>query len=539
MSTAVKVMAMGALALVLANGSRAHAATAEQKCEAKKLKLVAKKASCELIDAAKAETDFSKCSSTFSTTFAKVTGTCGGTEASLESQVDAFRAQIVGLLTPATNKCEAGKLKATAKKQSCELIADGKGILKGLPADFSKCVSKFDTTFATLEDGKTACVVTGDVNTIEGHVDTYVTGVYDAVTGVGATTTSTTIATTSTVAGSTTTSTTLPSFVVDVVRVGDGSENLSLDAADSVFIDKYHQNGTSAGTPIALPTAMMGSNQPFTQAGAETEGMLSLSVDGHFLALAGYAAVPGTAGVSASTVQRVVARINAAGSVDTTTVLGATAYSGNNIRGATTVDGSAFWTSGAGKTGGGIWYATLGGGTVTQVEISSITSVRAIEIFAGQLFGTGNSTGFKQVFTVGTGLPTATGQTATDLPGMSDASPFAFLLLDRNPGVPGLDTLYVADNTAFPSPPGGIQKWTFDGTTWTLVHTFASGLTNAVRGLTGFVSGSNVVLVVTTNEATANNLMMLVDDGSASPTATLITTAPTGTQFRGVALAPQ
>src|SRR5262249_38377946 len=83
------------------------------------------------------------------------------------------------------------------------------------------------------------------------------------------------------------------------------------------------------------------------------------------------------------------------------------------------------------------------------------------------------------------------------------------------------------------------QKWTFNGTTWSLAATFTSGLSAPVRGLAAFASGTTVTLLATTNEATANNLVKLVDDGTPSPAATTIATAPAGTQLRRVAPAPQ
>ena len=72
-----------------------------------------------------------------------------------------------------------------------------------------------------------------------------------------------------------------------------------------------------------------------------------------------------------------------------------------------------------------------------------------------------------------------------------------------------------------------------------LVTTFTNGISVGIRGLAGFVSGgTNVTLVGTTAVATANALVLLVDDGSASPAFTTIATAAANTAFRGVALAP-
>src|SRR5262249_51215077 len=151
----------------------------------------------------------------------------------------------------------------------------------------------------------------------------------------------------------------------------------------------------------------------------------------------------------------------------------------------------------------------------TQV-LAAPNNARFVHIFGGQLFGSASSGTFVNVFTVGTGTPTTTGQTATPLPGMPTSgapapSPLSFVMFDRNPAVPGLDTLYVADDRALASG-GGIQKWTFDGSTWTLTNTLKQGITQGVRGLAGLVTGSNVTLIATTAAASANTVVVFVDD---------------------------
>jgi len=237
-------------------------------------------------------------------------------------------------------------------------------------------------------------------------------------------------------------------------------------------------------------------------------------------------------------VNRVVARIDASGNVDTSTVF-TTAFSGNNARSAVSVDGTRLWVGGAsdGSTGG-VWtlpFAHVGG---TQI-LEPPDNVRRVVIAGGGLYGCSAGGGTASVFTVGSGLPVAVGQASTALPGtvVSGGSPFDFVLLDRDDSVPGLDTMYVADDRDPPA--GGIQKWTFDGTTWALAETFGGELPSGVRGLTAFATGPNVTLVGTTVEADQNNLVVVVDDGSASPTAKIVATAAKDTMFHGVALAPQ
>jgi len=329
---------------------------------------------------------------------------------------------------------------------------------------------------------------------------------------------------------------------VYVVRVGDGAAALS-SAAAAVFLERRAADGSIVGVPLALPTAAQpGGSVPFTLSGtASSEGALALSADGRSVSLAGYAVVPGTtspATSSAATVNRVVARIDAFGAIDTSTVM-TTAFSGGNVRGAVFAN-NAFWVSGGSGTGtgtGGVWYVLLGAFNGTQV-LNSPGNARTANIVAGQLYGASGSAPFTNVFTIGTGLPT-TADVATSLPGFptSGASPYAFVLLDLNVAVAGVDTAYVADDRALASG-GGIQKWTYDGMTWTEVHVFTNGLSTGVRGLAAEVQGANVVLYATTTEANANTLIRVVDDGSASATVSVIATAPTNTAFRGVALAP-
>jgi hypothetical protein len=291
---------------------------------------------------------------------------------------------------------------------------------------------------------------------------------------------------------------------------------------------------------IALPSAVDGSNRRLTLGGtAKGEGGLAVSSDGNYVTLAGYDAAPGTASVAATTtsaVNRVVARVDAGGTVDTTTRLNS-AFSTASVGGAVTVDGSAFWVSGDGAAGlGGVWYLPHGTTGGKQI-LANPNDARTLNIASGQLFGSTNTAAITAVFAVGTGLPTAVGQPANLLYGLPMSQPYGFAFFDRTGSRGGLDTLYIADDRAI-SVGGGIQKWTFDGSIWYLVTTFTDGLGAAgVRGLAAEAQGADVVLYATTVEATGNKLVRVIDDGSTSPTATVIATAAANTVYRGVALA--
>jgi hypothetical protein len=316
-----------------------------------------------------------------------------------------------------------------------------------------------------------------------------------------------------------------------VVRIGDGLQSLS-SASTALFLDEYTPSGTFVQT-IALPTAASGTNNPITDSGVATsDGFLTLSINGQYLVQAGYSVAPGIPSVvstTSATAPRVVARIDLYGNVDTSTLLnGDTSYSGNNIRSATSNDGNQFWTSGTATAvaDGGVRYvASLGANTATQIS-STVTNTRVIGSFANQLYVSSSSGSFKGVNTVGTGLPTTSGQTITLLPGFPSATPsqYDYFFADAN-------TLYVAEDGSSGAL-AGIQKWTFSGGTWTLQYTLSPAGTG-VRGLTGEVSGGVATLYATTSNTASNSIVTLTDTGSGSTFST-VATAATNEVFRGI-----
>lgn len=320
-----------------------------------------------------------------------------------------------------------------------------------------------------------------------------------------------------------------------VVQVGTGAAVLNNGATDA-FLLEYGTAG-SLVQAISLPTAVSGLNQPLTLSGTATsEGFITLSQNGLYLTMAGYAATPGTATpqtATAVTVNRAVGRIDLNGNIDTTTSLN-DAYNGSNIRSAASTDGSSIWTSGNGGTGQGATAGTrstsLGSTTTTGLHATT-TNIRLVNIFNGQLYADSGSAGFTGVGTVGAGLPTSSGQTFTLLPGFPTTgthSPYDFWFKDAN-------TIYVADDGSAANG-GGIQKWTQTAGTWSLVYTLLNdgATTTAVRGLAGTMDGNgDAVLFGTTGSA-----LITVTDTGASATGTTLATAPLNTAFRGVELLP-
>jgi hypothetical protein len=308
-----------------------------------------------------------------------------------------------------------------------------------------------------------------------------------------------------------------------------------------VFIDEY----TTAGAPVRttpMPTAANGANHRLVASGTATsEGLISRSVDGHYVLLTGYdAAIPGATSVVSTTSAanpRVIGRLDANGNLDTTTAL-TDAASGNNPRSAASTDGVNLWFAGA---AGGVRFAALGGTTSVQLS-TTVANIRQIDIFASQLYASDASGSAVRLGAVGAGLPTTAGQTITNIAGFatSTGSPYGFFFADLDPATPGVDVLYVADDSA------GLTKYSLVAGVWTANGTIGTG-TDAYRGLTGVVTGTSVALYSTRGGGSGatggGQLVSLTDasgyNGAFAGTPALLVTAPANVAFRGVALAPQ
>jgi hypothetical protein len=327
---------------------------------------------------------------------------------------------------------------------------------------------------------------------------------------------------------------------VVVYRVGDGTAPL-VTSGNATFLDEYSPTGALVQS-IALPTAASAPQRPILLSGtALTDGLLTRSVDGTCLAVPGYGRDLGAATTSITTaagIPRVVARVTAAGAVDTTTGLSDSATI-TNFRGAASVSCASFFVAGG---TGGVRHALLGATTSTGLTagpVGSLANVRGVAIYGNQLYLSASVATIRGVGAVGSGIPTAGNNPVVKLPGMTDAnspSIFGFFMADLDASVPGVDTLYVADEDA------GLSKFSLMGGTWQLRGTVGSGA-DAYRGVTGVVSGTSVTLYATRGALATGGgqLVKLTDasgyDGILAGTPTTIATAGAAKSFRGVALA--
>ena len=258
--------------------------------------------------------------------------------------------------------------------------------------------------------------------------------------------------------------------------------------------------------------------------------------------MAGYDTAPGLASVASdSTTNRTIAAINANGTVNTATgIIAGSAYKKNNIRGAATQDGTAFWCSGAGSgTTGGTWYVPSGSFTSSPIDISStISSTRAINVFNGQLYASASSSSYHGVNTIGTGIPVTAGQTSTNLPGLPAAdtasSAYGFYFFDMDPNTPGDDVVYVCDDRSGST--AGLLKYSLVSGTWVFNGNISS--TYDLRGVTGYATCKGVKLFISGQ----GGVFSLGDtSGYNKPiTGTLnqLVTPATNTIIRGIAFAP-
>ncbi len=302
-----------------------------------------------------------------------------------------------------------------------------------------------------------------------------------------------------------------------VLQVGDGSGALS-NAATPVFLKEYTTTGT-AGVSVTMPVT--GSTRLTISGTSTSDGQMTLSPDGRFLTIAGYDAATGTAAITGTTSAAANRVINTADATGTISRAASTnsLYSANNFRSAVKSSSADYW--GAGGTTGTYYFGTTAAAATVQ---NTITNTRVVNIFNGNLyFATGSGTAGVYGFS---GLPQSTA-TATLLAATgAGSSPYAFAINTAG------NVLYIADDRTTGA--GGVQKWTFNGTAWSLAYTFVTAANIGARGLAVDFSGTNPVLYATTTD---NKLVSFTDAGAASAATTLVTAA-TNTAFRGVCFAP-
>ena len=332
-----------------------------------------------------------------------------------------------------------------------------------------------------------------------------------------------------------------------VERVGVGGATILGSTAQNVAVLEFTTSGSAVQT-ITFPTT--GASQLTDSGSATSDGYLN-SYNG-FVAVTGYNSPAGTASVASSNTKVTSVLDNTGAVVNRTTypTTGTIPFSANNLRSAIATGSTTFYATGTGSgtpNTGGVWYSD--GASFTQVSSTATgqpTNLRNVEIYNGQLFSSSAATTGYGIFSIGTGLPTSAGSTATlAINTGSGASPYGFVMFDTNKDSL-LDTAFIADDRA--SAGGGLQKWTFNGTAWvnsySLLFNAAAGSLSAtaatgfagIRGLTGSYNDATgaFTLFATTTETSNNRIVSVVDAGTTPTTYTALASAGTNLAFRGI-----
>lgn len=318
-----------------------------------------------------------------------------------------------------------------------------------------------------------------------------------------------------------------------VYRVGTPGGTLT-NAAAKVFLDEYSPSGTLQQS-IALPTTAANGNLPLTAAGqSRSEGLISGSPDGRYVTVTGYAAAPGTTGPSGAsltasspaTVARVVGLVDGHGGVDTSIALTGAATP-SIIRSAATDNGDDVVIAGG---DGHLLATTLGGTSTSSAGGTDSSNYNQLSYQSGKLFTSGILNDRLALV--------SPGGTLTPVPNLPDnLLTYGYAVLDLTDGLgwngTTADTIYLANAS---ERAGTVDKYRYTGTKWV-----SAGAVDVpgVSGLVADVSGGAVSLALTT----PGKLLTVSDpNGSASTFAatgpTVLASAPAGTEFRGVALAP-
>ena len=329
----------------------------------------------------------------------------------------------------------------------------------------------------------------------------------------------------------------IPGNIV-VLQEGNGSATLSTTSSP-VFLLEYLPSTAGQAIPVqTISIPATGANRLTQSSGSSSEGFITRSVNSNAVVFVGYDAnvgsnnVPGTAG---TLVNRVVGQVDLNGNY-TRTAVSSTAYSGSNIRSSTS-DGINYWTAGTASptTEEGIWYSAAGAAPI-QITTTAVNA-RVTRIYNGNLYYStaGAISGF-------TGLPaTPTAAVAT---GITSSSIYDFAIN------PAGNVAYVCDDSGNGGSVGGIQKWTFNGSTWAKQFTFGSSvntasnnLTAGCRGLAVDFSGTHPVIYATTADTTTKVITItdnsaFTDTSDSADQAVILAVANNNTAFRGVALAP-
>jgi hypothetical protein len=322
-----------------------------------------------------------------------------------------------------------------------------------------------------------------------------------------------------------------------VLRVGDGVGGL-VNTGNPIFLDQFTSGGSLFAT-LTIPSS--GASAMLESGSASSEGFLTrYNKTVLFMGYNTSGGVGSLPNASGGTAPRTIGQVDINGTYSlpysSTTAFSGTSGTGGNPRAAVTDGAGNYWGVGSGSSTAnrGVYY--FGSGTPAFIHNGSgSVSPRDAEIVGGNLlFSAAPSSGTRGIFGY-TGTPT-TSQGATLPPVVintgATSSPYDFVINTT------LGIAYVSDDTAGTG--GGVQRYNWNGSAWTLAYTLSTGASSGARGMAVDFSGSTPLVYVTTSETstTANNRLGYFNDSGNSSLFNLLVTAPANEQFRGIEFTP-
>jgi hypothetical protein len=318
-----------------------------------------------------------------------------------------------------------------------------------------------------------------------------------------------------------------------VVRVGDGDQVLTVNG-NSMYLDQYATDGTYINT-ITIPedgsssmVAIGWDNISGVQAGSTTGTVLTRSLDGRFIVVAGYhtnlnygASLNNS---TSATVPKGIALIDSYGQY-TLAVADTNSTFDSSLWRSGIADGTNNYWGGANL--GGTYY--FGFDAAPALIQNTMVNMRSMALFNGDIYAVGAATpnGVLKI----NGMP-KTNSTATLLfTGSSGSFDLAVS--------PNGNLIYVTDQRGLGNG-GGVQRYDFDGSNWNLSYTLNTGFANVgPRYVTADFSGGNPVIYVTSNEQSFDNdrIIKIVDTGAGSAGTTLVYAGVNQT-FRSIRFGP-
>lgn len=312
----------------------------------------------------------------------------------------------------------------------------------------------------------------------------------------------------------------LPNQLV-VLRTGDGLPSVSGTAVPVSLLqfnltDSNQLPSYTLNMPV-VPATQTGVNRALTLGSSSVaEGDISLSANGQYLVFTGYNASPNTISVTNTSVEGVVAKVDAMGNIHTKTSYNrSVVYTGGSLRSACSMDGTAFWTTGSGS-GTSLRYIVSDSVNATGVAIPSpglLGTTRTTQIADNQLYCSANSLGIK-LAAVGNGLPTTTGQSVANLPGIPQGNiePYGYQFFDLSSGEAGLDVLYL---TCIGGPTGsdsaGLFKFSKVNGAW-VGNGYITGNARAVAGTKTCNNAIDLYITRSDSKTTKPNALVVYRD---------------------------